>query len=89
MTIFQEWKMSILLKEYSNGSIGFKQFCKLSGMTIPEGILFFEKVHIEPPISEIIDNYTDKIRESLKISDLTKNGKIPVRESPIMEFDDE
>ena len=72
---FQEWKMAILLKEFQKGSLGFKELCKLGNITFNEGVLLFQQRDIEPPISELVDEYTSKIRDQLVMEDLFKEGQ--------------
>lgn len=72
---FREWKISILLKEYQTGSIGFKELCNLGGITFNEGALLLEQKNIEPPISELADDYSAKIRDRMTRKDISKEGK--------------
>lgn len=78
---FHEWKIETLIQEYQQGKIGFKRFCNLSGLSFHQASLLFEEKQIEPPISEIMDLYTNKISESISPAEIFKNGKIPKRES--------
>ena len=80
---FQEWKKEILLNEYQNGNIGFKQFCKLSGISFNQGTLLMQQNNIEPTISEIIDLYTNQVRDSLTVTDVLRSRKVPKRKPSI------
>jgi predicted HTH domain antitoxin len=64
---FREWKTSVLISEYQKGSIGFKQFCTLANLSFEEATLIFQKLDIEPPISSVIDDYTDEVRNHTKL----------------------
>lgn len=65
LELFREWKITALLKEYSSGSIGFKQFCRLGNLSFQQATLLFEKHDIEPPISGLMDDYTAKTASKL------------------------
>jgi hypothetical protein len=75
--------------EYQKGKIGFKLLCKLSDLSFHQGSLLLESRNIEPPISEIMDLYTKKVRETLTAKDLFKDGKIPKRKSQEVNLDTE
>ena len=74
---FQDWKLNYLLKEYQNGNIGLKQFTKLAHINFNQAILYLQKFNIEPPISEIIDDYTTNLAETIKPETAFKNKKVP------------
>ncbi len=78
---FQEWKLSVLLDEYRKGAIGFKQLCNLGNITFQEGSLILEKNAIDPPISELMDDYMNKVSEQIKPKELFKEKSVPKRES--------
>ena len=60
---FNKWKLNQLFRLYSNGRLGLKNVWKLSQMSWAEFLLELERRQIEPPISELVDEYTDKIRK--------------------------
>ncbi len=78
---FQDWKINYLLKEYQNGSIGLKQFTKLANINFNQAILYLQEFNIEPPISEIIDDYTTNLAENIEPETAFKNKKICKRKS--------
>lgn len=78
---FQEWKINFLLKEYQTGNIGIKQFIRLANISFNQANLLFQKFNIEPPISEIIDDYTTNLRETINQNSMFKNSKVPKRKS--------
>ena len=78
---YQKWKTDKLLQEYEKGSISFKQFCELGNVTFSQGTLLLQDRQIEPPISELIDEYTSEIREKLTRKDLFKDEVNQRRES--------
>ena len=78
---FQQWKLNILLEEYRKGVIGFKQFCNLGNLSFSQGTILLQKHEIDPPIAELIDDYTSKIRENVTVEDIFKEKKVPKRES--------
>ena len=78
---FRIWKIEKLMPEYQKGSIGFKRFCYLSNLTFQQATLLFQENNIEPPISDVIDNYTNNSRESLTENDIYKEGKAPKRKT--------
>ncbi len=79
---FQQWKISVLLKEYEKGAIGFKNFCFLANITLLQGMIVIEEQGIEPVMPSAIDEYTESIRKDMTESDLFKKGKIPKRKTP-------
>lgn len=83
---FHDWKISYLLKDYENGKIGLKKFCNLANISFNEGLLLLEKHEIEPPIPEILDNYTTLKMEELDYS--FKQDIKPERKSPVVESDE-
>lgn len=86
---FRSWKIEKLLMEYQKGSIGFKRLCRLGNLTFQETTLLLQEHNIDPPISEIIDDYTSKVRDTLTAKDLFKDGKVPERKTPeITDLDD-
>ena len=85
MDHFQKWKEQLLLDEYEKGSISIKTFCTLTNKTFHETLLLLEKKGINPPITQIMDEYTSTIRKNLKDKDLFKEGVNPQRESPIVD----
>lgn len=77
--------MEILLKEYQEGKIGFKRMCDLGSLTLLEGMKIVETERTEPPITDLMDEYTMKItEENIKqpSSLLTKTKKSLKRTSP-------
>lgn len=89
MDHYQEWKLNVLLDEYKRGAINIKTICKLTDKSFHEALLLLEKHQIEPPISQIMDEYTSSVRAKLTPKSLFKDGKVPKRESPVMKFDKE
>ncbi len=79
---FQEWKNNYLLREYQKGNIGFKQMCNLGGISFHRGLILLEENNVEPPITEIIDNWTSQVREKMTAKDIFKEGTRVKRESP-------
>lgn len=69
---FNEWKLNQLFRLYSKGHIGLKKTWKLSRMAWAEFLLEIERRQIEPPISELVDEYTDKIRQQIQLDDHKK-----------------
>lgn len=69
---FKEWKLDQLFRLYSIGRLGLKKAWKLSRMTWPEFLLELERRQIEPPISELVDEYTDEIRKKIPLKDHKK-----------------
>ena len=69
---FNEWKLTHLFRLYSNGRLGLKKVWKLSRMSWTEFLLELERRQIEPPISELVDEYTDKIRKQIQLEDHKK-----------------
>ncbi len=69
---FNEWKIDQIFYFYSKGSFGLKKAWKLSSMPWNEFLLELERRDIEPPIPEMIDRYTDKIRDEIKLKDHKK-----------------
>ena len=69
---FRQWKTNILINEYSRGSIGFKKFCNLAGISFQEATLLMQESDIEPPISNIIDEYTSSIADKINLKDHEK-----------------
>lgn len=87
---FQKWKINILLKEYEDGKIGFKEMCNLGNLTLLEGMKIIEIEQIEPPITDLMDEYTEKLTlENIKQPStlLTKSKKPLKRTSPEINFD--
>lgn len=82
---FREWKLFILLKEYQDGSLGFKELCKLGNITLNQGALLLEQRNIEPPISELVDVYSSKIRDHLTVENIFKEGKNFKRTSKVFQ----
>jgi len=78
---FRSWKTNVLLKEYGQGRIGFKQFCALGNLTFPEASRLIEQLKVEPAISEEMDNYTNQISEKITSEDLFRAGSMPDRRS--------
>lgn len=72
--IFKKWKIDMLIIEYSKGSIGFKKFSNLAGMSFNETSLLLQKENIEAPISDLIDEYTSHVRDKFMSSDIFKIG---------------
>lgn len=62
---YRNWKLDLLCSLYEKGSIGFKQFCRLGNLTFQEGMLLIESRDIEPPISETINDYTDRVTRQI------------------------
>ncbi len=62
---FRNWKLDILCEKYSAGTIGFKQLCKLANISYTRGLLVIEERALEPPISEMTDNYTEMVTDRL------------------------
>ena len=77
--LYLEWKLEILLKEYQKGTIGFKELCRLFSKSFQAVSLILQERDIEPAISEIMDEYTSKIRDSLTAKDIFREGKVPKR----------
>lgn len=69
---FNEWKLDQLFRLYSIGRLVLKKAWKLSRMTWPEFLLELERRQIEPPISELIDDYTEEIRKKIPLKDHIK-----------------
>ena len=82
---FHQWKISTLIEEYRNGAIGFKQMCNLGNLSFSQGLILLQNNDVEPPIPEIVDDYTSHIREKMTPRDVFKNGKVPKRESKEVE----
>lgn len=70
------------LSEYDRGSIGMKRLSKLSGLLFNELGLLIQEKDVEPPISTLIDNKTDEIREKFKTYDNFKRKKSFKQTSP-------
>ena len=77
--LYLEWKLEIILKEYQRGIIGFKQLCRLSSKSFQAMSMILQERDIEPAISEIMDEYTSAVRDSLTAKDVFKDGKVPKR----------
>jgi len=83
---FHKWKIDILLSVYSKGNIGFKNMCDLADITLTKGMLLLEENNIEPPIPDIIDEYTiDLTLQNIK----TKNRNIHKQKFEIKRESDE
>ena len=78
---FREWKLDLLLKEYQSGAIRFKQFCDLAAVSLYEGLLILERSEVEPPITEMIDEYSTQVANQLTDSDVFKKGNAPTDEN--------
>lgn len=92
LTAFQKWKLEILLKEYEEGKIGFKEMCSLGNLTLLEGMKIVETEQIEPPITDLMDEYTETLTlKNIKHSSghHTKSKKPLKRTSPEIKFEDE
>lgn len=76
---FKTWKLEKLLEMYKLGEIGFKEMCDRGDISLNKGMLILEKEKIDPPISELIDDYTvEKTLENIKNRDTSifKNEEI-------------
>src|SRR3990172_6867165 len=78
---FRNWKHQYLLREYQKGNIGIKHLCKLGNLTLHQAAQLLEKNDIEPPISEFMEEYTERVAKELTVETLFKDGKVPKRES--------
>lgn len=81
---FTDWKLNLLVTEYSKGAISFKEMCDLGDISLTQGMLLLEEKQIEPPIPDTIDEYT--ISQTLKNiksekKDIYKNKKGIIRKS--------
>lgn len=65
---FTEWKLNQLFQLYSNGHLGLKKTWKLSRMTWTAFLLELERRQIEPPISELVDEHTNRNRQEIQLS---------------------
>ncbi len=63
---FRRWKLDVLLKHYAGGAIGFKQLCNLGKISFQEGMMLIQENGIEPPIPEVVDDYTDSVRHRIE-----------------------
>lgn len=82
---FRKWKLNELLSLYSKGEIGFKEMCDIGEITLTKGMLLLQENDIEPPIPDIIDEYTISVTlKNIQSNDksIYKNGKGIIRESP-------
>lgn len=87
---FHKWKLQELLSLYSKGELSFKEMCNIGEITLTKGMLLLQENDIEPPIPDIVDEYTigltlKNIKE--KKGDLYKNGKGIKRESEEIKLD--
>jgi predicted HTH domain antitoxin len=67
-----EWKLDQLFRLYSNGRLGLKKAWQLSRMAWAEFLLELDRRQIEPPISELVDEYTSKVRQKIQLNDHKK-----------------
>ena len=77
----QDWKINFLLKEYQSGSLSIKKLLQLANLNFNQITMLFQKYNIEPPVSELIDNYTSKLAEEIDPATIFKDGKVPKRKS--------
>ena len=63
----RKWKLDKLIELYEQGSLGLKRAWKLSNLTWNAFLLELERRETEPPITELIDNFTDQVRESIQL----------------------
>ena len=86
---FREWKQNFLLKEYINGDVTIKEFCKLANISMFKAMSLIENTTLEPNIPDIIDEYSTKMTEyNIKTQDASifKNKISIKRESPNINF---
>ncbi len=78
---FQKWKLQLLVSLYSDADIGFIEMCNLGNISLMKGMIILEEASAEPPISDIIDDYTIELTqrnildESGERSSIFKNGE--------------
>ena len=58
---FRQWKLELILKEYQKGTTSFKKLCDLANISLLEGMIIIEKERIEPPIPNLVDDYTIEV----------------------------
>lgn len=75
----------ITIEDYEKGTISIKTYCNLTNKTFHETLLLLEKKGIEPPITQVMDEYTSAIRKKLTTKDIFKEGVKTTRESPIID----
>lgn len=81
---FKIWKFKMLTKLYSDGQISFMQMCKIGEITLSKGMLLIQEYDIEPPIPDILDDYTIELtKKNIESKDLSlyKNKKDLKRKS--------
>lgn len=89
---FHKWKLNELLYLYSKGELGFKEMCDLGEISLTRGMLLVQENDIDPPIPDIIDEYTISVTlKNIKSKDksIYKNGKGIKRESEEVNLDDD
>lgn len=89
---FHKWKLNELLLLYSKGEIGFKEMCNIGEITLTKGMLLLQENDINPPIPDIVDEYTISVTlENIRSKDksIYKNGKGITRESEEVDLEDE
>jgi hypothetical protein len=81
---FHKWKLNELTSLYSKGELAFKEMCDLGGITLTKGMLLLQENDIDPPIPDVIDEYTISLTlKNIKDrkTDIYKNGKGILRET--------
>ena len=68
----REWKLDKLIELYEQGSLGLKKAWKLSNLTWNAFLLELEKRETDPPITELIDSFTDQVRENIQLDNHKK-----------------
>ena len=62
---YREFRLSVLTAMYTEGKIGFKQFCRKANISFTQGLKIIEEQKIDPPITENMDDYTNKVRDQI------------------------
>ena len=70
---FINWKQSVLLDAYTNGTIGIKQFTNIGGMTFNECLLLSKQNNVDPPYNELLDIHSAQVIETLYQEHKKKN----------------
>ena len=71
---FHRWKLQLLVSLYSEGDIGFIKMCDIGNISLMKGMVLLEENGIEPPISDLVDDYT--IAQTMKnIKDESSKNK--------------
>lgn len=70
----RKWKLDKLIELHGQGSLGLKKAWKLSNLTWNAFLLELEKRETDPPITDLIDSFTDQVREDIQLDNHKKTS---------------